>query len=82
MNKSRRLLSAFFNNTIKKYVKTPEIELKKQEFRENFCQICMKYACSTHFYDERVEYESDEENLDKKLVKYEENAMLMIDPNH
>ena len=82
LGKSKRLMLAAFNDTINKYVHKEEIILKKQEFRENFCQICYKYACATHFYDEKVEYEEGHGNSARLPEEmYQENAMKLLDPD-
>ena len=78
--KNKRLMLSIFNEIMKKHFFSHDTLLKKQEFRENFCQICKKYACSTHFFDERVLCESDDDN--KKVEKvYVEDAITVLDPH-
>lgn len=84
LNKSRRLMMSIFTSTINKYFNNAETELKKQEFKDNFCQMCMRYACATHFYDDKVEYDSDNQDIEENMLReqYKDDAILTIDPDN
>ena len=83
LGKNRRLMMQIFNETIEKYVNCEEEEkFKKQDFKNNFCQICLRYACATHFFDENFEAEGETVNENDAKIKeqYREDIVPMIDP--
>ena len=69
-----------FMEITNKYVQTKEKTLDRQEFRDNLCQICIKYGCATHFYDERIECEDGNSSSTNFKPTYQEDAMIAIDP--
>lgn len=83
LGKNGRLMMSTFKKTLKLYVELEEPELEEQEFRDNFCQICWKYCCITHFYDDAVENNSEKSGETEGEKKdYLENAMSILDPGH
>lgn len=79
--KDRRNMVTTFDDIIKKHLHSEEVQLDKQEFQDNFCQICMKYVCSTHFYDLKADNESDQaDELPAPKINYNEDAMIHIEP--
>lgn len=84
LGKSRRLMMQIFNETIQKFVNTDDEIFKKQDFKNNFCQICLRYACATHFFDDSLDTEGEIINeIDGKIKEqYREDIMPMIDPEN
>jgi hypothetical protein len=84
LNKSKRLMMQVFNEAIEKYVFNEKEIVKKQDFKNNFCQICLRYACATHFFEDSCDVETETATLvDSKIrEQYKEDVISIIDPEY
>lgn len=84
LGKSKRLMMQVFNEAIDKHLFNEKELVKKQDFKNNFCQICLRYACATHFFEDSCEAETETPALADPHIReqYKEDVMTIIDPEN